>query len=258
MNPGTITEEKSWLRRIATAGLRTEAPPGLGADDKAHAIRHYEERARHYDRTISRGFLRRLRVRERQAVLHLAALDDPSKRTVIDMGCGGGFYSRAAKRAGKWVHAVDAAHGMVESVRADVDVAEVADLETFVPERTYDVVICCGVLDFVARPAEAFDNLCQLRAPGGRLVVLLPRAGAGSLLYRMEKRLYGLDVNIYHRDWLVQRARWRGLELTGCRQPLPFNMALLFEEPPAGADHTGPEPRSSVEPASGPRAWAPR
>ncbi len=212
-----------------SALVEAGAPRGLRAETKARAIRHYQERAARYDRIVSRGPLRHLRQRERDAVLHLAGLEDPSKRTVIDVGCGGGFYSRAAKRAGKWVHAVDAAPAMVERVGPHVDVAEVADIETFAPPRTYDVVICCGVLDFVAHPEQAFDNLCRLCAPGGRLVVLLPRAGAGSLLYLLEKRLSGLGVNIYRREWLMHVARRRGLELTAHRQPLPFNMALLFE-----------------------------
>lgn len=233
MDAVSITDREPWRRRAA-AGCAV-APRGLREDSKARAIRHYQERAARYDRIVSRGPLRHLRERERAAVLHLADLDDPSRRSVIDVGCGGGFYSRAAKRAGKWVHAVDAAPAMVARVEPHVDVAEVADIETFAPPRTYDVVICCGVLDFVTHPERAFDNLCRLCAPGGRLVVLLPRAGAGSLLYLLEKWIHGLLVNVYRRDWLVERARRRGLVLTGARQPLPFNMALLFELRPAAA-----------------------
>jgi len=133
---------------------------------------------------------------------------------------------------------------MVERVGPDVDVAEVADIETFEPPRKYDVVICCGVLDFVTHPERAFDNLCRLCAPGGRLVVLLPRAGAGSILYWIEKRFHGLGVNIYRRDWLIQRARHRGLELTSAHEPLPFNMALLFEPPSRAGPgaHVGQDP----------------
>jgi SAM-dependent methyltransferase len=231
LGAGWIIDRTTWLwrataeRRLADVGV----PRGLRAESKARAIRHYQEHAERYDRMVSRGPLRHLRERERQAVLHLAGLDDPSKRTVIDVGCGGGYYSRAAKRAGKWVHAVDAAPAMIERIEPAVDVAEVADIETFAAPRTYDVVICCGVLDFVAHPETAFENLCRLCAPGGRLVVLLPRAGAGSLIYMLEKRLHGLGVNFYRRDWLIERARRRGLELTDLRQPLPYNMALLFE-----------------------------
>jgi SAM-dependent methyltransferase/uncharacterized membrane protein YbhN (UPF0104 family) len=219
------------LALVAGPGRAHAAPPGVTEASKARAIRHYDARAPLYERAVSRWPLRHLRVRERSSVLHLAALHDPASRTVIDVGCGSGFYARAAKRAGKWVHAVDAAPGMVERVRADVDVAEVADVEALAPARTYDVVICCGVLDFVACPEAAFDNLCRLCAPGGRLVLLVPREGAGGFVYRMEKRLSGIQVNVYRREWLAERARRRGLVLESAHHPLPTNMALLFRAP---------------------------
>jgi SAM-dependent methyltransferase len=221
-----LAVQSAWPRRLGRA-----RDIGVDARSKTRAIRHFDARAERYDVLVSRGPLRFLRVRERQAVLDLARLHDPSKRTVIDVGCGAGFYSRAAKEAGKWVHAVDAAPAMVQRVRPHVDVAEVADIETFTPNRTYDVVICSGVLDFVTQPERAFDNLCRLCAPGGRLVVLLPRAGAGSLIYRLEKRLQRLEVNVYRRARLARWASRRGLVLTGAAHPLPFNMALLFESP---------------------------
>jgi SAM-dependent methyltransferase len=118
---------------------------------------------------------------------------------------------------------------MVERVRPHVDAAEVGDVERLAPGRTYDIVLCCGVLDFVVDPERAFENLCALCAPGGRLVVLVPRAGLGGLYYRLEKWLVGFDVNVYRREWLVERARRRGLVLRGAHHPLPTNMALMFE-----------------------------
>jgi 2-polyprenyl-3-methyl-5-hydroxy-6-metoxy-1,4-benzoquinol methylase len=203
-------------------------PSGISAEAKIRAILHYEGRAEGYDRHVSWGPLRYLRRRERQAVLGLARLDDPEVRTVIDVGCGGGFYSRAAKRAGKWVHALDLAPGMVERLRGEVDEATVADLEALSLPRRYDVVLCCGVLDFAVRPEAAFSRLCALCAPGGRMVVLVPRAGPGCFPYLFEKRLAGLRVNAYRRAWLAERAVDHGLALAGAVYPLPTNQALLF------------------------------
>jgi 2-polyprenyl-3-methyl-5-hydroxy-6-metoxy-1,4-benzoquinol methylase len=203
-------------------------PPGISAESKSRAVLHYEAQADGYDRHVNWGPLRFLRRRERSAVLQLARLEDPAVRTVIDVGCGGGFYSRAAKRAGKWVHALDIAPGMIERLRAEVDEATVADLESLSLPRRYDVVLCCGVLDFVTRPEAAFERLCALCAPGGRLVVLVPRAGPGSFPYRFEKRLAGLRVNSYRRAWLAERAARHGLALAAAVHPLPTNQALLF------------------------------
>lgn len=203
-------------------------PPGQ-ARIKTSAVAYYEAQAEGYDRRVSRWPLAVLRRRERAAVLQLAALDDPRRTSVLDAGCGGGFFARAAKRAGKWVHAIDAAPAMVERVRPAVDLAEVADLETFAPGRTYDVVLCCGVLEFVASPEVALQRLARLCAPGARVVLQVPRAGPGGFLYRLEKRLAGLTAVLYERDHLVRLAAAYGLRLAGEAYPLPHNMVLAFD-----------------------------
>jgi 2-polyprenyl-3-methyl-5-hydroxy-6-metoxy-1,4-benzoquinol methylase len=159
----------------------------------------------------------------------LCRLDDVESRTVIDVGCGDGFYALEAKRAGKWVHAIDIAAGMVDRVREHVDRADVADLEAFDPGRTYDVVICSGVLDFVPNPEIAFQRLCRLVSRDGRLVVQVPRAGWPGLAYRVEKALHGMRVNLFSRRWFENRARVLGLDLKSWRRPLPTNMVLLLE-----------------------------
>ncbi|WP_176064827.1 class I SAM-dependent methyltransferase [Anaeromyxobacter diazotrophicus] len=204
---------------------------GLPASWKALAIRHYHERAVRYEERVSRGLLASLRWREREAVLRLADLASPARRTVVDVGCGGGFFARAAKRAGMWVHAVDAAAGMVELVRPDVDLAEVADLETFDPPRRYDLVICCGALEFVASPGEAVARLCRLCAPGGRLVLQVPRESAGGRCYRLQKRFEGLRTVLYRRDALVAEVAAHGLAPAGEAFPLPYNMVVAFDAP---------------------------
>ncbi len=205
------------------------APAGVTPAGKARAIRHFERLAHRYDGAVSRGPLGLLRARERAAVLRLAELSDPAVRTVLDAGCGDGVYARAAKRAGKWAHAMDASAAMVERVRPHVDLAEQADVEAFEPGRAYDLVLCCGVLDFVTAPGPALERLCRLCAPGGRLVVLLPRAGAGGLLYRLEKACAGLEVNLFRRAFVAELAGRAGLALTAASHPLPFNMVLRLE-----------------------------
>jgi SAM-dependent methyltransferase/uncharacterized membrane protein YbhN (UPF0104 family) len=205
---------------------------GISEEAKARAIDSYHRRAPRYEQLVSVGPLRWLRAAERRAVLDLARLDDPAIRTVIDVGCGDGYYTRAAKRAGKAVDAVDAAPGMVERVRSVADRAFVADLDVLELDRTYDVVLCCGVLEFVSHPEVAFARLCRLCAPGGRVVVLVPRAGAGGILYWLEKRLAGLAVNLYQRRWFDEHGPLHGLTVARVLHPLPTNQVLLLEYTP--------------------------
>src|SRR5207237_784865 len=81
-------------------------------------------------------------------------------------------------------------------------------------------------LDFVADVEEAFANLCALVAPGGWLVVLAPSAGPGGWLYKAEKALFGLRVNLFEPTWLKERACYYGLSPAGLCRPLPGNLAM--------------------------------
>src|SRR5882757_4260852 len=179
--------------------------------DKQRAVDHYQRLSINYDRAATKGLLKIVRDRERRAVLGLCGFGDPSKRTMIDVGCGGGFYALAARKAGMHVSAMDIAPGMVQGMRCQVDQVWLGDIETHECDQTYDNVICSGVLDFVLRPELAFRNLAVLVAPEGRLVVNAPRAGFTGWRYRFEKRLVRVEVNLCALAWFEQHAEKHGL-----------------------------------------------
>jgi uncharacterized protein (TIRG00374 family) len=214
-------------------GRRTQDHFRVKAEDKQRAVAYYETLSLDYNSAVARGPLKALRQREQQAIFDLARFTDPAAQTVIDVGCGGGFYALAAKRAGKHVTVTDLSPGMIDRMKGKVDETHVSDVESFTPGRTYDIVICSGVLDFVLDPAKAFSNLCRLVNPsGGRLVILAPRQGWGGFLYRLEKKLVKVHVNLYEEKWFREQAAFHGLQITRQRRPLPGNQALLFEPMP--------------------------
>lgn len=196
-------------------------------EDKMKAIDYFEKVSADYDGTVSKGILKIPRDRERAAVLKFLQL--VKGLSLMDVGCGAGFYSLKAKALGMYVHSVDASAGMVLRLQGKVDEAEVADIEKLEADRTFDRVVCAGVLDFVMRPELAFQNLCKLVSPGGRLIVLCPRKGPGGLFYRVEKYFFGIHINLFTRHWLRKLAEQEGLHLVDYAHPLPTNMALYFE-----------------------------
>ncbi len=196
-------------------------------NDKKRAISHFSRLARTYEAHVNRGLLRLLRQRERTAILKEAHLDVPGE-WLLDVGCGSGYYSWIGKKNGLLVHAIDASREMLRLVQDIADQTELADIETFQPNRVYDRVICAGVLDFVVDPERAFRNLCRLVNQNGRLIVLAPKRGMGGIYYRLEKGFSGLRVNLYRPSWFEEIAGEFQMNLINCTYPLPTNFVLTF------------------------------
>jgi ubiquinone/menaquinone biosynthesis C-methylase UbiE len=198
-------------------------------EDKQRALRYYATRSDSYGRWSDEGVLRSLRHKERKLMMHFAAFTPGL--TMIDIGCGPGFYALQAKRYGMRVCAMDAVPAMLDQIRDRVDQVYLADLETFRCELRYDRVICAGVLDFVVDPEQSFCRLSRLVAPGGRLVVLAPKEGLFTWLYSAEKRLARIRVNRFNAAWFRGMAGQMGLELLESASPLPFNIAAVLQRP---------------------------
>jgi SAM-dependent methyltransferase len=147
---------------------------------------------------------------------------------MLDIGCGNGLYALEAKRRGMWVCAVDVVPEMVASIPSPVDEVHVADVENFRPGDQYDRVICAGVLDFVREPKRAFLNLCRLVAPGGKLVILVPRIGIAGLFYRFAKLRLGIRVNLYSVAWFRRVSVETEVSVNSWSSPLPHNIAMLL------------------------------
>ncbi len=194
---------------------------------KERALRYFLKRAGDYHRRVERGPLKILRRRERDAILEMASFRP--RQSMLDVGCGQGFYALEAKRRGMRVCALDVLPSMVTPLAGAVDEVLVGDIEEFRTRALFDCVVCAGVLDFVLEPPRAFANLCRLVAPGGRLVLLVPRSGLGGLVYRVEKMSFGMRINFFDVGWFERMIRGTSLAISRWAHPLPFNTALLLQ-----------------------------
>lgn len=127
--------------------------------------------------------VKRLPVGLAETATLMAALPPLPGKSVLDVGCGTGFYPRLFSRAGAEVLAVDSADEMIECARRmetakplgvryeRVDAAELPVLGEF------DVVTACWLIGYAAGTAALDGMLSRLTAnlrPGGTLVLLYP------------------------------------------------------------------------------------
>lgn len=99
---------------------------------------------------------------------------------VIDLGCGDGGLSLQFVDRARSITLVDRSKGMLEVARAstpdewrDKVSYEVADLDGFRSNDSFDIVLCVGVLAHVPSVPRVLDLVAGLVAHGGRCAVQL-------------------------------------------------------------------------------------
>jgi 2-polyprenyl-3-methyl-5-hydroxy-6-metoxy-1,4-benzoquinol methylase len=174
-----------------------------------------------------RGFSGWLERRDTAAVLRLLRPADGG--SALDVGCGHGIHARALKQAGMVVCAMDLVPNLVELVRPLVDEAIVADLATLALQRTFDRVLCFGVLEYMPDPLACVGNLARHVAPGGRLVVQVPRRSVGGRVYQWGyRRLNGIQVGLFSATELDAAVAAHDLRSDGREPTFVHNMVLAW------------------------------
>jgi len=196
---------------------------------KMESVRDYYGRwAATYGDPSDDGWFARVRQREHRIVHELLALT--GGETILDVGCGAGGYARPLAERGHEVWAIDLAPEMVARVADHVHHASVGDVETLALGRTFDRVLCLGVLEFVD-PDVTLARLAQHLAPNGLAVLLAPRRTLAGRIYQLTKLRHGLRARLYTRRELRARGNAHGLVEVEYRQPAAHNLAIAFRAP---------------------------
>nr|MBI3613444.1 class I SAM-dependent methyltransferase [Nitrospirota bacterium] len=113
----------------------------------------------------------------------------PSSGRLVDVGCGGGFFVRAATTGGWDAVGIEPS---IEAARCAAQTQQIRIIagrleETPLVAGRFDVITMFDVLEHVASPKTFLEEARRLLAPGGRLVIETPNM-AGWLPRLMGKR----------------------------------------------------------------------
>jgi 2-polyprenyl-3-methyl-5-hydroxy-6-metoxy-1,4-benzoquinol methylase len=214
----------AWLGMTARAPARAVAVEAANQLERVRA--HYGAWASTYGDSADDGWFAHVRAREHRIVSKMMALR--GGESILDAGCGPGLYAGALKEGGHEVVALDISPEMIERVKGKVDQALVGDVQTLRLGRTFDRVVCLGVMEYVTDAAATFRRLSEHVAPGGLLVTLVPRSGPGGWIYRELKRRAGLATQLYTPARFRGLGESVGLSFIGLRTPFIHNFVMAF------------------------------
>lgn len=147
----------------------------------------------------------------------LALLGEVAGLRVLDAGCGPGIASEILARQGAVVHGFDVTPEMValaktrcRGLAADLRIGDLARPLDWLPEGSFDKLLCSLVLGYIEELEPAFRELHRVARPGARLVF--------SMSHPMEE--WNHPVSRGDATYFVRRRY--GMHWQGFGDPAPF------------------------------------
>jgi ubiquinone/menaquinone biosynthesis C-methylase UbiE len=181
---------------------------------------YYDKVAKKYSRMISSGIGAALKRNERDCLMRL--LSPRRGQSVLDVGCGSGFYANLIRNTGAEVFCVDISPEMVSVVRSAGMKAEVHDVESLNLEKRFDKILCAGPLEFCRQPSRALENLrCHLSREGCIVLSVLSVSvmGFAYWLYHMS---HGLRINLFSLSRIAHLLEQADFTIEAVEKPSSF------------------------------------
>jgi 2-polyprenyl-3-methyl-5-hydroxy-6-metoxy-1,4-benzoquinol methylase len=100
-------------------------------------------------------------------------------RSVLDVGCGYGYFLQAASSAFEFRVGTDLSAAAADRARAHASAVYVGGPDALPPGTAFDCVVALHVVEHVYRPREFFTALLDRVNPRGWLVLATPDMGSG-------------------------------------------------------------------------------
>lgn len=116
-----------------------------------------------------------------------------ASRAALDVGCGTGLTAVRLAQPGMKVAALDSSSAMLALAKETVDeshlhnkvsmqAGDVAQLRDLFPEKSFDVIVCHNLLEYVDSPQAVLSDLACLMRDSSSILSILVRNQAGEVL----------------------------------------------------------------------------
>lgn len=151
----------------------------------------------------------------RRCVRLLEPYAGSGERRLLDVGCAGGFFLKAAQDKGWAVHGVEPSQFLVDYGRRELGLTRIVQgtlMEVRFPENHFDAVTYWDVLEHTADPARELVEVHRIMRPGGILLVNYPDFSSIWARLLGRKWWFLLSVHLYY---FTPETIGRMLEKTG-------------------------------------------
>jgi SAM-dependent methyltransferase len=134
--------------------------------------------------------------------------------SVLEAGCGLGYFTYALKRAGYDIIGVDVSHQAVEqATRAYGPFYEAESIESYARTagRTFDAIVMVEVIEHLEDPIAAVQDAVRLLSPGGSVVLTTPNR-----TYYGHDQVWSTDLPPVHLWWFSEKSIEVLARRTGC------------------------------------------
>ena len=101
----------------------------------------------------------------------------PTGKSVLDVGCGGGFFLRICEKLGATVTGIEPSPIAAEKAKSfGLNVFQ-GTIDDFHTEERFDIITASQVLEHVPDPVSTLRHMKALLAPGGTIWIAVPNAG---------------------------------------------------------------------------------
>lgn len=169
-------------------------------------------------------------IRTREVAVFFELLGDASGKEVLELGSGSGFYSRHLVESGaEHVYAVDLSPRMAKNTSGPKITAIEADAAQVALERTFELIVAAGLLEFVDSPELIFKNANTHAAAGTRLIIVTPYSNVFGYLYKQYHRINGLQISLFTVQQISKMAQKYGWQIVDRKFVWPFTMEYRLD-----------------------------
>lgn len=197
---------------------------------------------RHYFDSVSRDYATLsakrpwswLRAVERDNVIRLINIGKErfASMDVLDLGCGSGYYAEVLYGLGaRTVSVMDHSAEMLAQIRVPVHAKILADGQNSFGDERYDLVTCCGMLEFCDNPSVVVKNIARALRPGGRAILLVPRKNTPGNIYRRFHLRHQISAHLFNAQDIRTLSADGGFKLERLEGVFPMTWAAEFAKP---------------------------